>query len=49
LPLFYGIIKDLFPSVVVPYIDYGKLQKAIELELRNKKLQIKAEFITKII
>ncbi len=25
LPLFYGIIKDLFPNVVVPYIDYGKL------------------------
>lgn len=49
MPLFYGIIKDLFPSVVVPYIDYGKLQKGIETELRNKKLQIKGEFITKII
>ena len=38
LPLFYGIIKDLFPSVVVPYIDYGKLQKQIEAELRLKHL-----------
>ena len=27
LPLFRGIIKDLFPSVNVPFIDYGKLQK----------------------
>lgn len=27
LPLFRGIIKDLFPSVVVPFIDYGLLQK----------------------
>jgi dynein heavy chain len=27
LPLFRGIIKDLFPSVIVPFIDYGKLQK----------------------
>ena len=49
LPLFRGIIKDLFPSVVVPFIDYGKLQTQIELELRAKNLQTKPEFITKII
>lgn len=49
LPLFSGIIKDLFPSVVVPYINYGTLKTSIELELRNKHLQIKPEFITKII
>ena len=27
LPLFSGIIQDLFPGIDVPYIDYGLLQK----------------------
>lgn len=49
LPLFKGIIKDLFPSVVVPFIDYGQLQKQIEIELRELKMQCRAEFIVKII
>lgn len=49
LPLFRGIIKDLFPSVVVPFIDYGKLELQIKTELTNIKYQPKAEFITKII
>ena len=31
LPLFSGIITDLFPGVVVPMIDYGKL----EIEIKN--------------
>ena len=25
LPLFMGIVNDLFPSVEVPYVDYGSL------------------------
>jgi dynein heavy chain, axonemal len=49
LPLFRGIIKDLFPTVNVPFIDYGLLESQIKTELRNKKLQEKPEFITKII
>jgi len=32
LPLFRGIIKDLFPTVEVPDIDYGDL----ESEIRNQ-------------
>jgi dynein heavy chain len=49
LPLFKGIIKDLFPSVEVPFIDYGVLEQQIRQELINEKLQCKQEFITKII
>ena len=30
LPLFSGIIIDLFPTTEVPFIDYGKLQLAVE-------------------
>ena len=33
LPLFYGIIEDLFPGVQVPYIDYGSVKKSIENQL----------------
>jgi len=48
LPLFFGIITDLFPSSVVPFIDYGKLQIAIENQLRLEKKQIVPDFIKKI-
>jgi dynein heavy chain len=48
LPLFFGIIADLFPSTVVPFIDYGKVQIAIENQLRLEKKQIVPDFIKKI-
>ena len=35
LQLFEGIVTDLFPSVVVPFVDYGKLQEGIEGQLRK--------------
>ena len=50
LPLFSGIITDLFPGVVVPHIDYGKLEVEIKNQLRLNKLQDdKKDYITKII
>lgn len=49
LPLFRAIISDLFPSVVVPFIDYGDLQVAIEAALVNQKLQVVPTFVTKIL
>lgn len=49
LPLFQGIIKDLFPSVDVPVRDYGNLQRAIEDQLEKQNYQKPPAFITKII
>ena len=37
LPLFEGIVTDLFPGVDVKFVNYGKLQLAIENQLRQKK------------
>lgn len=31
LPLFSGIIQDLFPGVETPVIDYGKVSKQLRL------------------
>lgn len=49
LPLFHGIVCDLFPGVVVPYVDYGVLQEAIETILQEEELQKVPSFISKII
>jgi dynein heavy chain, axonemal len=49
LPLFAGIIKDLFPSIEVPKIDYGLVETSIKKCLREDKKQLKQEFIVKII
>ncbi|OQR86425.1 dynein heavy chain [Achlya hypogyna] len=49
LPLFRGIISDLFPGVVVPFVDYGVLQKAIETQLEALNLQQVASFVIKAI
>lgn len=49
LPLFMGIIVDLFPSVDIPNIDYGSLQRAIENQLEIKNYQKPKKFLTKII
>ncbi|RHY05497.1 hypothetical protein DYB25_001425 [Aphanomyces astaci] len=49
LPLFRGIISDLFPGVVVPFVDYGVLQKAIETQLAVLNLQQVNSFVAKTI
>ena len=49
LPLFMGIIQDLFPGVLIPNIDYGNLQRAIEEQLEVQSYQKPKRFITKII
>eukprot|EP00929_Paragymnodinium_shiwhaense_P038463 TRINITY_DN20312_c0_g2_i5.p1 TRINITY_DN20312_c0_g2~~TRINITY_DN20312_c0_g2_i5.p1 ORF type:complete len:4212 (-),score=1387.32 TRINITY_DN20312_c0_g2_i5:193-12828(-) len=48
LPLFAGIITDLYPSVVIPDVDYGQLKIMIEAQLRLAELQIVPDFVTKI-
>jgi dynein heavy chain len=49
LPLFGGILTDLFPGVNVPFVDYGKLQSCIENQLIARNLQCVPSFIAKII
>ncbi|XP_025080372.1 dynein heavy chain 2, axonemal-like isoform X3 [Pomacea canaliculata] len=49
LPLFNGIMLDLFPGVEVAAVDYTVLGKALEKELRSQKLQVTPHAVTKII
>ncbi|XP_051969464.1 dynein axonemal heavy chain 3 [Xyrauchen texanus] len=49
LPLFQGIITDLFPGVVLPKPDYELLLKAFHDNIAKMKLQPVPWFISKII
>ncbi|XP_046574741.1 LOW QUALITY PROTEIN: dynein axonemal heavy chain 2-like [Haliotis rubra] len=49
LPLFNGIMMDLFPGVETPVVDNSKLKKAITAELKEHSLQVNEHTITKII
>merc|ERR1719261_570853 len=49
LPLFFGILDDLFPGTVVPFVDYGELQAAIENQIVLGKLQVVKTFVSKVI
>uniref|UniRef100_A0A3B3ZSH8 Dynein heavy chain hydrolytic ATP-binding dynein motor region domain-containing protein n=1 Tax=Periophthalmus magnuspinnatus TaxID=409849 RepID=A0A3B3ZSH8_9GOBI len=49
VPLFQGIISDLFPGVVLPKPDYDLLFKALDNNIRKLKLQPVPWFIGKII
>ncbi|CAK0841283.1 unnamed protein product [Prorocentrum cordatum] len=48
LPLFSGIISDLYPEVTIPSVDYGDLKVEMERQLRVAGLQIVPAFVTKI-
>ena len=49
LPLFENIIKDLFPKVERPKVDYGSLQEAILKSCEFYNLQPIQKFIDKVI
>lgn len=49
LPLFKGIITDLFPEVVVPFVDYGDLERSIKEQLVRKEYQPLDGFVLKVI
>jgi dynein heavy chain len=49
LPLFNGIVSDLFPGIEPPQIDYSKFKKAIEEELKADNKQVNFNAINKII
>jgi dynein heavy chain len=49
LPLFEGIITDLFPGVNVPFVDYGNVKTKIENNLLKRKYQLAPKLVGKTI
>jgi dynein heavy chain len=49
LPLFNGIIADLYPALEFPPVDYGKLETACEDALLRAGLQVVPRFVIKTI
>ena len=48
VPLFLGLISDLFPGLELPVSEYGTLQGAIQTELSKLNLQQHEFLISKI-
>ena len=48
VPLFMGLIQDLFPGVAIPNVDYGTL-KAVERQLTLAGMQPVTTYVSKII
>lgn len=49
VPLFEGIISDLFPGLVLPQPDYVDFIKAMKVSSKTRNLQPKDSFILKVI
>lgn len=49
IPLFHGIISDLFPEVELPPPSYADLQKCARKVLHKQNLQVQKKFMEKII
>ena len=49
IPLFEGIISDLFPEVELPPPSYQDLQRCAKKVMNLKNLQLKKKFMEKII
>ena len=49
LPLFEGIIGDLYPALEIPAVDYGTLQTAVESSIADAGLQVVPKFVIKVI
>ena len=49
LPLFEGIIGDLYPNLEIPPVDYGALKSACEDALVRAGLQVVPRFVVKTI
>ena len=49
LPLFEGIVSDLFPGITLPSPDHGVLEKALERNIKKMELQAVPWFIDKVI
>ena len=49
VPLFEGIISDLFPGVEAPQPDFGVFLEALKENIQKQKLQPKPWFIEKIV
>lgn len=43
LPLFNGIMSDIFPGLDIPFIDYEEFNTAIEEEMRELGYQVRNE------
>lgn len=49
VPLFEGILSDLFPGVDLPVVDYDKLRDACRSNMEKQGLQYLDTFFTKIV